>query len=102
DALSHTPPRFYTLPLVGKCLDGLLLALGSLPALLRLHRRSPFAAIDSHFAYPDGFAAVLLGRLFRVPVVLTLRGTELLHAGERLRRPQVAFALRRADRVIAV
>ena len=103
DGVEVEHPRFFSLPLVGKCLDGAFLALGALPRLLRLRRQGfAFVAIDAHFAYPDGLAAVLLGRLLRVPVVLTLRGTELLLAPRRLRRPQMAWALRRAARVIAV
>ncbi len=95
-------PRFLSLPAIGKCLDGALLAAGVLPCLLRLRRSFPFDVIDAHFGYPEGPAAVLLGRLFRVPVVLTLRGLEHRLAAYRLRRPQLAFAVRRADRVVAV
>jgi glycosyltransferase involved in cell wall biosynthesis len=58
--------------------------------------------IDSHFAYPDGFAATRLGRAFGLPVAITLRGTEPRTAGYRLRGRLQAAALRRADRVIGV
>jgi glycosyltransferase involved in cell wall biosynthesis len=95
-------PRFLSLPAIGKCLDGVLLALGALPGLIRLRRVFPFDVVDAHFGYPEGPAAVLLGRLFRVPVVLTLRGLEHRLTHYRLRRPQLAFAVRRADRVVAV
>ena len=37
-----------------------------------------------------------------MPVLITLRGTEPLVARFRLRRPQLCFALRHADRVVAV
>jgi glycosyltransferase involved in cell wall biosynthesis len=95
-------PRFLSLPLVGKCLDGVFLALGALPTLSRLRREFPFDVIDAHFGYPEGPAAVLLGRHFGVPVVLTLRGLEHRLDAYRLRGPQLAFAVRRADRVVAV
>ena len=69
----------------------------------RLHRAEPFDLIDAHFGYPDGFAAVLLGRSLGVPVTITMRGTEpLIAAAGRWRRWAVAYALRHADRVIAV
>ena len=95
-------PRFLSLPAIGKFLDGVLLAFCVLPSLLRLRRSFPFEVIDAHFGYPEGPAAVLLGRFFRVPVVLTLRGLEQRLAAYRLRRPQLAFAVRGADRVVAV
>ena len=33
--------------------------------------------IDAHYFYPDGVAAVLLGRWLRKPVVITARGTDI-------------------------
>ena len=106
DGVRVLHPRFLSFPGFFKCLDGVLLALGSLPALLRLRRtfrRSfQFDAIDAHFVYPEGLAAALLGGLFRVPVLVTLRGMLPLLVPYRLRRPQLRWALRRADRVIAV
>jgi teichuronic acid biosynthesis glycosyltransferase TuaC len=95
-------PRFLSLPAIGKFLDGALLALSVLPGLRRLRRSFPFDVIDAHFGYPEGPAAVLLGRFFRVPVVLTLRGLEQRLSAYRLRRPQLAFAVRGAERVVAV
>jgi len=95
-------PRFLSPPGVGKLADGLLLALSALPALARLRRDAPFDVIDAHFGYPEGVAAALLGRLFGVPVVLTLRGSEVRLERDLLRRPQLAWALGAADRVIAV
>jgi glycosyltransferase involved in cell wall biosynthesis len=95
-------PRFLSLPGVAKWADGLLLALSALPAVWRLRRDFPFDVIDAHFGYPEGVAAALLGRLFGVPVVLTLRGSEVRIERDLLRRPQLAWALRAAGRVIAV
>jgi teichuronic acid biosynthesis glycosyltransferase TuaC len=95
-------PRFLSLPAIGKFLDGALLALSILPSLLKLRRSFPFDVIDAHFGYPEGPAAILLGRFFRVPVVLTLRGLEQRLSAYRLRRPQLAFAVRGAERVVAV
>jgi glycosyltransferase involved in cell wall biosynthesis len=102
DGVRVLHPRFLSFPGIFKCLDGLLLFLGALPALLRLRRTFRFEAIDAHFVYPEGTAAALLGRVFRVPVVITLRGLLPLVARHRLRRPQARYALRRAARLIAV
>ncbi len=102
DGVRVSHPRFLSIPRVGKSLDGLLYFASVLPALLRLRRRFRFDLIDAHFAYPDGLAGILLGRLFDVPVVVTLRGTEVRMARSRLRRPQAALVVRRAARVIAV
>jgi len=36
-----------------------------------------FDLIDAHYFYPDGVAAVMLGRHFRKPVIITARGSDL-------------------------
>jgi len=95
-------PRFFSLPRYGKFLDGLLYAASLIPHLVRLRRRFAFEVIDAHFAFPDGVAAVLLGRVLRCPVVVTLRGSIVRLSGYRLHRPQLRWALTRAERVLAV
>ena len=96
-------PRVLCLPLVGKFLDGVLYFLSLLPFIVRLRRRFPFDLIDAHFTYPDGVAGVLLGRIFRRPATVTIRGShDLRHAGHPLRRLQIRWALRAASAVIAV
>jgi glycosyltransferase involved in cell wall biosynthesis len=102
DGVEVLHPRFLSVPGIGKCLDGVFLFLSLLPVLMRLRWRFQFEVIDAHFTYPEGLAAVLLGKVFKVPVVITERGTLPLLARFRLRRPQLRFALRHADRVVAV
>lgn len=95
-------PRFFSVPGLLKGLDGFALALGAYPTLRRLKRAGRLDVLDAHFAYPDGYAATLLGRWLDVPVTITLRGTEARHARSRWLRPMVHAALRRASRVFAV
>ncbi len=95
-------PRFLSFPRYGKFLDGFFYALSLVPFLVRLRRRFRFEIIDAHFAFPDGVAAALLGRLFRCPVVITLRGSIVRLSTYRLHRPQIRWALSRAQRVTAV
>jgi glycosyltransferase involved in cell wall biosynthesis len=95
-------PRFLSLPGVGRSLDGGSMALCSLPLLRRLRRDFAFTIIDAHFAYPDGYAATWLGRWLKVPVTITLRGTEIPLSREWWRRRLLLQAVARADRVISV
>jgi glycosyltransferase involved in cell wall biosynthesis len=94
-------PRFLSCPGFGKSLDGGTYFLSLLPFVTRLRRAYPFDVIDAHFAYPDGLAAVLLGKVFNCPSLVTLRGDEARLAGYALRRCQMRFALK-ASRVISV
>jgi glycosyltransferase involved in cell wall biosynthesis len=73
-----------------------------LPHLLRLRARHRFDVIDAHFAHPEGIAAVMLGKIFRCPVFVTVRGSELRYQQQRMKRFWMSWALRRAARVVAV
>lgn len=95
-------PRFFSVPGIFKSLDGFFMALGSLPTLWRLRQRFNFQIIDAHFAYPDGYAATLLGRWLKVPVTITLRGTEARLSRSLLGRRLMFKALSRAVRVFSV
>lgn len=74
-----------------------------LSALLRAAGRCSFDVVHAHWAYPDGFAAVAFAKLCRRPVVLTVHGSDInVFTERRLWRAEILWALRRADRVIAV
>jgi glycosyltransferase involved in cell wall biosynthesis len=85
-----------------KAYDGLFLAISCLPLLWRLRRRFDFRVIDSHFAYPDGYAAMLLGRWLSRAVTITLRGTEASLSRFPSRRRRIIAAVNRAERVFSV
>jgi teichuronic acid biosynthesis glycosyltransferase TuaC len=95
-------PRFLSVPGAFKWLDGFFMALGSLPTMLRVRRSFGFNVIDAHFAYPDGYAASLIGHWLRVPVCITLRGTEVPLARDPRRRRRLVAALQRATRIFSV
>lgn len=94
-------PRFLSVPGLLRQFDGLSMALGSFFLLRRL-RRDGARLIDAHFAYPDGEAATRLGRWFRLPVTITLRGTEVPHSRNPSLRPHLIRALQAASRVFSV
>ena len=51
--------------------EALSYAQAVLPTIQRMRRDFPFDVIHAHFTYPDGVAAVLLGRLYGIPVIIT-------------------------------
>jgi glycosyltransferase involved in cell wall biosynthesis len=102
DGIEIRRPRFVSIPGAWKWLDGMSMAVACLPAVLALRRRFRGNIIDAHFAYPEGYAAALLGRWLRMPVCITLRGTEVPLARDPRRRARMIEALRRATRIFAV
>lgn len=96
-------PRYLMIPRVGAALQGLSYYLGVRGAVRRLRREFPFDLIDAHYAYPDGFAAALLKHRLEVPLVLTVRGTDVnLLPGLKATAAQVRYALKSADALVAV
>lgn len=95
-------PTFWYSPGVFKALDGLFLFFSTLRAVVLVRREFAFDLIDAHFTFPEGFAAILLGRWFNCPVTITLRGTLIPLSVYQVRRRIMAWTLRRATRLIAV
>jgi teichuronic acid biosynthesis glycosyltransferase TuaC len=73
------------------------------PLLRRIRARFPFDVIDAEFFFPDGPAAVRLGKALGVPVSVKARGADIHHWGrQRWTRGQVLEAGRNADGLLAV
>jgi glycosyltransferase involved in cell wall biosynthesis len=58
--------------------------------------------IDAHFGYPDGVAAALVAGALGLPCSITIRGNEMVHGQDALRRGALRWAFQRATRIIAV
>jgi glycosyltransferase involved in cell wall biosynthesis len=96
-------PRYPLLPRISMPAHGMLMYLSSLSLALRLHREKTFDCIDAHFVYPDGFAAVRLGKRLGLPVVVSARGTDInVYPSFRLIRPMLRWTLTHAAGAIAV
>lgn len=95
-------PRFLSIPGVARWLDGFFIALACLALLRRLRRERGIDLVDAHFAYPEGYAATLLGRWLGLPVTITLRGTEVPLARDPRRCRRMLRAISAATRVFSV
>ena len=96
-------PRYPLLPKIGLTLHGLFMFLGAYRTARRLIREQNFDCIDAHFVYPDGFAAVLLGKVFGLPVIASARGTDInLYPSIKHIRPILKFTVRQSRGLIGV
>lgn len=102
--LEVTYPRYVTIPKIGMSVAPFLLATALLPLVRRLRRQHPgVALIDSHFLYPDGVAACLLGKWLGIPVLLTARGSDVnLYPKYAVPRALIRWAVGHAARVVTV
>ena len=102
DGIDVFRPRFLSLPGIGRSLDGLSMAACTFATVRRLQRERGINVIDAHFAHPDGEAAVRIGRWLKLPVTVTMRGTEVPHSRQPQLRRRIARTLQQADRVFSV
>ncbi len=77
DGIKVYHPRYIVTPKIFRSLYGLFMFFGALKTVITLDKAHRFDIIDSHFAYPDGFAAVLTAKLLGKKVAVTARGTDV-------------------------
>jgi len=97
-------PRFLALPRLGMLTGPASLYQAARVALRQLLAKGlRFDAIDAHYLYPDGVAAVRLGQEFGLPVILTARGSDTSQLPRyRLPRRAIRWAIGQADALVAV
>jgi glycosyltransferase involved in cell wall biosynthesis len=97
-------PRYPVIPKVGMTAAPILLANALRSTVARtIDEGYDFDVIDAHYFYPDGVAAVMLGRYFNKPVVITARGTDInLVPKYRLPRRMIRWAASQAAGMITV
>lgn len=102
--LSVLHPRYPLPPKIGMSIAPFLLYAGAYRSVRRLLASGyDFELIDAHYFYPDGVAAVLLGRAMRKPVVITARGTDInLIPRYAIPRRLILWAASRASGMVTV
>jgi len=95
-------PRWLSLPGVGKRFDGWLMARGTLSCVRQVHENFRATIIDAHFLFPDGWAAVWIGRRLGLPVTITIRGSKDEWLIGTDREPMLVQAMRQAVCLFAV
>ena len=103
EGLPVTHPRYFMIPKVATGWHGPFMARALLPYVKSLRAAFDFDVIDAHYVYPDGFAAVEIGRTLGVPVVVSARGSDInLFREIPSARPHLVRTLERASGLIAV
>jgi teichuronic acid biosynthesis glycosyltransferase TuaC len=96
-------PRYPFLPSIAMRVHGDWMFRGSYKEVARLHALHSFECIDTHFVYPDGYAAVRLGQRLGVPVVVSARGSDInLYPQNPHIAAKIVWTLENAAGIIAV
>lgn len=101
-AVSH--PRYSLPPKVGMSVAPFALFATAAFEIRKLRSAgTEFDLIDGHYLYPDGVAAVALGRAFNKPVILTARGSDVTQYPDYAApRRMIQWAMRNAAALISV
>ena len=103
EGLPVAHPRYFMIPKVATGWHGPLMTRSLLPYMTRVCASWDFDVIDAHYVYPDGYAAVEIGRALGKPVVVSARGSDInLFRDIPAARPHLTSTLQRASALIAV
>jgi glycosyltransferase involved in cell wall biosynthesis len=97
-------PRYPLIPKISMLAAPLSLYAASRGAFAQVRRDGfDFDVIDAHYFFPDGVAAVMLGRAFGRPVAISARGTDInLIPDNPFARRMILWAAQRAAALITV
>ena len=96
-------PRHLVIPRYFRFLYGPLLFLGLLPLARRMAKERKPDFILAHYVFPDGYAAVKLGRMLGIPVIVKARGSDInLFTRTWMRRRMTLWTLRNSKCIVAV
>ena len=97
-------PRWLAIPKIGNAVAPITLYWAALRAARRLLAEGrQFDLIDAHYLFPDGVAAVWLGRALGKPVVVTVRGSDVTEFPDyAIPRRYILGAIAGADALISV
>ncbi len=96
-------PRYLVIPKIGRVFYGYFYFLGIRKTVKNILLNFKFDTILSYFAFPDGFAAVLLAKILKIPVVIYVLGSDInLFIKNKFRKKLTTFAILNASCIISV
>ncbi|MBI3563143.1 MAG: glycosyltransferase family 4 protein [Gammaproteobacteria bacterium] len=96
-------PRYFVLPKLAKWTDGVFLFLSTLFFIGKILKRHKVDLIDAHWGYPDGFAAYLTSIVYKIPFIVTLRGSDVnIFLQRGLRKQVILWYLRKLKYIVTV
>jgi len=101
--ISISYPRYFLIPKIGRSLYGWFVFVSIFFTYRRIVKEFRPDLILGFHAYPYGFANVLLARLFKIPVFVGCRGSDINYfAKTLLRRNIIRWTLKKANKVLSV
>lgn len=96
-------PKYPLIPKISMQFHGLSMFLSTIRLIKSIQQDFPFDLIDVHYIYPDGFAGMLLGKIFKKPVVVSARGSDINQFSHfRTIKPMISKTLKNSQYIISV
>ena len=76
--------------------------LGATRTLLKIQRKNKYHLLHASFILPFGLIGLIVKKLFKIPLIITVHGPADFYEVPRLINPILRFVLKRADAVVAV
>ncbi len=96
-------PRYPLIPKMSMPVHGKLIYYAVKGLIRKIYREFRFDVIDGHFIFPDCQAATQLGESFKVPVIVSARGSDIhQYIYFSLIRPQIIKTLKKSTKIISV
>ena len=96
-------PRYLTFPKIFKSLDGLFMAVAALLFFRQQGKYWDYDIVDGHWLYPDGTAALILGKIHGTAATVTVRGDDIrTFSRYLLRRQWIRWTLQNASWLFSV
>ncbi len=96
-------PKFPLIPKISMQFHGLSMFLSTISLVSKIKAEFDFDLIDAHYIYPDGMAGILLGKIFKKPVVVSARGSDINQFSHfKTIKPMIRKTLENSEYVISV
>lgn len=103
DEIKIFHPRFFITPKILMSMYGYFMYYSVIGFLRKMKKGFDFDLIDAQYAYPDGFAALLVAKRLKVPITLTVRGSDINYFTTLPKiRERIIFTLKNVDKIISV
>jgi len=98
--IHHT--RYYYTPKIFRCFYGIFYFISILPSVSKVIKKHKPNLIIGTYAFPDGFAAVLIGKIYKLPVFIKVHGSDIHSVRGICRKKLTSWVLRSCKKVISV
>lgn len=94
-------PIYFNFPLIRR-FNGFLYYISILRCAKKLINKHDMDVVIATWAYPDGYAAIKLGKKFNLPTFVKVHGSDIHSVKEKYRKRLTSFVLHKCNKIICV